>query len=82
MKETRANVPALYAIWRGVPETRDLAFLRREGMTLLLEATLAIVREAKVCHVCGKKAVYEPGVDRQFHIDGTDNRECWRRFTG
>lgn len=81
MKENRANVPAMFAVRKGYREEHGLPFLRRDGMTMLLAETLQILRECEVCHVCGAKSIYHPVIDRHFHTDGSDNRECWGAIT-
>lgn len=30
---------------------------------------------------CGKDAIYHQNIDRLFHVDGTDNIECWAAFS-
>ena len=31
------------------------------------------------CPECGKAAVYHEPLDCAFHLNGSDNTECWRR---
>jgi predicted GIY-YIG superfamily endonuclease len=34
-------------------------------------------RPDEVCPACQRTARYDRGLDRYFHLDGTDNLECW-----
>lgn len=32
------------------------------------------------CPACGKTSVYSNRADRLFHLDGSENGRCWKKF--
>jgi hypothetical protein len=36
-----------------------------------------LVGDVVACPVCERRAVYNRGEDRFFHLDGSTNAECW-----